>query len=94
MLNMEEIDWVLSQRSWQTLLIRKGEAVSGASVFQIRTGTVVTLAEMYYYGVDLCTAFDIYKLYLDLPLFMHKIGHAEKRRGRMVQEKRWRRPGS
>ncbi len=94
LLNMEEIDWVLSQRSWQTLLIRKGEAVSGASVFQIRTGTVVTLAEMYYYGVDLCTAFDIYKLYLDLPLFMHKIGHAEKRRRRMVEEERWRRPAS
>ncbi len=80
LLNMEEVDWVLSQRSWQTLLIRKDKAVSGAPVFQIRTGTVVTLAEMYYYGVDLCTAFDIYKLYLDLPLFIHKISHPEKRR--------------
>ena len=27
---------------------------------------------MFYYGSDLCTAYDIYKLYMDLPIFIHK----------------------
>ncbi len=80
LLSMEEIDWVLRQRDNQTLLIRKCEAASGATWFQIRIGIVVTLAQMYYYGCQLGTALDIYQLYLDLPIFIHRINHGEKRR--------------
>ena len=27
---------------------------------------------MFYYGSETCTAYDIYKLYMDLPIFLHK----------------------
>ncbi len=81
LLSMEEIDWVLRQRDNQTLLIRKCEAASGAPWFQIRTGIVVTLAQMYYYGCQLGTAFDIYKLYLDLPIFLRANQSAIRKRG-------------
>ncbi len=82
LLSMEDIDWVLREQNNQTLLIRKLEAASGAPWFQIRTGIVVTLAQLYYYGCDLCTAFDIYKLYLDLPIFLHaRSRHSEQRGG-------------
>ncbi|CAK0907945.1 unnamed protein product, partial [Prorocentrum cordatum] len=71
-LTMEEVDWVLNQRGGQTLLIRRVVAASGAPKFEIGSGTVVTLAEMFYHGWPFCIAFDIYKLYMDLPIFIHK----------------------
>ena len=68
---MEDINWVLDQRDGQTLLIRRAGAASGAPKFEIRSGKVVSLAEMFYYGSEVCTAYDIYKLYMDLPIFIH-----------------------
>ena len=37
------------------------------------SGKVVALAEMFYYGSEVsCAAYDIYKLHLDLPIFIHR----------------------
>ena len=73
LLTMAEVNWVLDQRGGQTLLIRRAGAASGAPMFEIRTGKVVTLAQMFYYGSEVkCTAYDIYKLHMDLPIFIHK----------------------
>ncbi len=72
LLSMEEVNWVLSGRGNKTLLIRKRAAASGAPGFRTRTGTVVTLAQMHYYGVDLRAAFDVYSSYIDLlQIFIH-----------------------
>ena len=84
-LTMAEVNWVLDQRGGQTLLIRRAGAASGAPAgrahnFEIRSGKVVTLAQMYYYGCDVCTAYDIYKLYMDLPIFIHKQVRPGRRR--------------
>ena len=77
-LTWAEVDWVLDQRGGQTLLIRRAAAASGAG-FEIRSGKVVTLAEMFYHGSETCTAYDIYKLYMDLPIFIHKHKRQKKR---------------
>ena len=91
-LTRDEVDWVLDQRDGQTQLIRRAGAASRApcaasgarsrraSNFEIRRGVVVTLAEMFFYGADLCTAYDIYKLYMDLPIFIHKQVRPGRRR--------------
>ena len=69
---------VFAQGGGQTLLTRRASAASGAPTwrapkFEIRSGKVVTLAQMFYYGSELsCTAYDIYQLYMDLPIFIHK----------------------
>ena len=82
---MAEVNWVLDQRGGQTLLIRRAGAASGARApkFEIRSGKVVALAEMFYYGRRMCTAYDIYKLYMDLPIFIRK-----QRRERLVRRQR------
>ena len=80
---MADINWVLDQRDGRTLLIRRAGAASGAPKFEIRSGKVVSLAEMFYYGSEVCTAYDIYKLYMDLPIFIHK-----HRRQRFVSRRR------
>ena len=83
-LTMEEVSWVLDQRGGQTRLIRRAGAASGAPMFEIRTGKVVTLAQMSYYGSEVtCTAYDIYKLHMDLPIFIPK-----HRRQRPVSRRR------
>ena len=77
---MAEVNWVLNQRGGQTLLIRRAGAASGAPRFEIRTGKVVALAQMFYYGSEVkCTAYGIYKFHMDLPIFIHK--HRRQRVG-------------
>ena len=77
-LTWAEVNWVLDERGGRTLLIRRAAAASGAD-FEIRSGKVVTLAEMFYHGSETCTAYDIYKLYMDLPVFIHKHKRQSKR---------------
>ena len=56
------------------------DAASGATRFLIRSGRVVTLPEMIFLGMKLCTCYDMYKLYMDLPIFIHKRQHSPDRR--------------
>ena len=83
-LRIDQVLWVLRERDDQTLLIRRTAAGWRDRIpkFEIRTGKVVTLAEMFYYGCDFCTAYDIYKLYMDLPIFIqkHRRQHFVRRR--------------
>ena len=81
---MAEVNWVLDQGHGQTLLIRRASAAfvaptSRAPNFDIRSAKAVTPAQM---GA-LCTAYDIYKLYSDLAVVIHK-----HRRERFVSRRR------
>ena len=74
-LTEEDVHWILDQDDGRTLLIKRVRAAPGAPApcqFFKRSGRVVTLPEMTYLGVHLCTCFDIYKLYMDLPVFCHR----------------------
>ena len=37
---------------------------------------MVTLPEMIFYGETFCTRYDMYNLYMDLPIVIHKREHA------------------
>ena len=39
---------------------------------EVRVGQVVTLAQLFYLGAEFCSAYDMYRLYMDLPIFVHK----------------------
>ena len=60
----------------RTTLIRKELAASGAWHFFIRTGQVVTLAQMLFHGAPTCTCYDIYKLYASCAIIAHRRGHS------------------
>ena len=81
-LTWEEVIWVLGQRGGHTLLFRRAGGASGALNFEIRSGKVVSIAEMFYYGSDWCTACDICKLYLHLPIVIHRRQRPVSRRRR------------
>ena len=57
----------------QTTLLRGAYDASGA-LFQVdmRMAQVVTLPQMFFLGSKYCTAYDIYKHYMDLPVIIHK----------------------
>ena len=78
-LTWREIGEILrkSPQGQTTLIRRVPPAASGApddGNFQvdIRNAQVVTLAQMFAMGSHLCTAYDMYKHYLDLPILIHK----------------------
>ena len=74
-LTIEQVHWVLDAGDGRTLLIRRERAASGASRFLFRCGNVVTLPQMMYWGFPLCTCYDVYKFYVDLPIIIHKRCH-------------------
>ena len=78
-LSIEEVHWLLDEGGGRTLLIRRVRAASGAARFLIRTGGVVTLPEILFLGMEVCSVYDMYKLYMDLPIFCHKRTHSKKR---------------
>ena len=72
---MEDVHWILDEGDGRTQLIRREHADSVAQ-FYIRSGTVVTLPEMMYHAEGFCTCYDAYKLYVDLPIVVHKREHS------------------
>ena len=73
------INWVArrSEEQNQTTL-RKWSDTPAPGGWNIRTGNYITLAELFYYGgyVSNCTCLDLYRLYLSLPIFIHKRAHS------------------
>ena len=85
-LTWRQAGWVLDTDGGQTTLLRRApappcsrSAASGARApwqeafdVEIRVGHVVTLAHLFYLGAQFCSAYDMYKLYMDLPIFVHR----------------------
>ena len=86
-LSWEDVEWILNEGEGETLLIRRDRAArdraaSGAR-FYFRTGTVVTLPEMMHHGLaQKGTCYDVYALYMDLPVVVRKRYHAGTSRDR------------
>ncbi len=57
----DETQQWLAARGKTPVLSRCNQAASGAFRCAIRAGPAVALAQMYYYGEPMCTAFDVYK---------------------------------
>ncbi len=77
-LEWHEVHSLFQDNDGETTVLRKCTAASGATSFAIRQGTAVTLVQMYYHGEELCTAFDIYNAYIQLPILIHKVRHSTR----------------
>ncbi len=75
LLDSHDVRWLFEENDGETTVLKKYTAASGAPRFAIRHGTAVTLAQMYYHGEESRAALDIYKLYMDLPILVHKARH-------------------
>ena len=67
--------WILSEEKGETTVLKYDGGYSAkpsSGGWFIREGNFVTLAEMFRFGFRQCTAFDIYKTYRHLEIFIHK----------------------
>ena len=72
-LTWEDVHWVLDENDDRTLLIRRVRAATGAPHYFIRSGIFTTLPDVMFHGLEQeCTAYEAYKLYMDLPIFVHR----------------------
>ena len=75
-----DINWIArrSEEQNETTLMKWSEPQAPGGQWSIRTGNYITLAELFYYGgyVSNCTCFELYRLYLSLPIFIHKRAHS------------------
>ena len=69
----EDLEWIMTKDGGETGLMRRDPASGGN--WQIRTGQFITLAELFWFGKDLCSCYDIYRTYLSLPVWIQKRKH-------------------
>ena len=63
-------------RNETTVLKRVYDRASGGTTWMIRTGRVVTLAELFYFGMWMAPCWDVYRFWLGLPVYAHKRQHS------------------
>ena len=69
----EDVDWIMRKDGGETGLMRRDPASGGN--WQIRHGQFITLAELFWFGKDLWSCYDIYRAYLSLPVWIQKRKH-------------------
>ena len=70
-LSHEELWWCMEKENFETSVL----AWIGPTSWLIRIGSFVSLNELFQYGNKVCTCYDMYCLYLTLPIFIHKEAH-------------------
>ena len=69
--------WCFRKENYETSLLKWIETpASGGTNLQIRTGNLINLAELLHFGNKICTCYDMYCLYLSLPIFIDRKAHS------------------
>ena len=71
-----DIAWIMEKENNQTSLVKRdlGRALGGK--WLIRDGNVITLAELFLFGMRVLSCYDLYRLYVGLPILIHKRHHS------------------
>ena len=78
-LSDEDIDWIMEEEGNRTTLLKRepgNPASGGPAQWYIKEGNFITLAEMFWKGLHLVSAFDAYKTYQSLPVLIYKRFHS------------------
>ena len=79
-LSEQEVAWILYKEDNETTFIRfvpDPGAQPLAGTFFYRTGNFVTLAEVFRFGCRTCSCFEMYRTFVNLPIFIHKKAHSQ-----------------
>ena len=93
-LSLKEVQWIMREESNETKLMKFVPASGGRPLQQwlIRQGNYISLGELFTFGKNLCSCWDMYRTYKSLDIFIHKRAHSrsESEAGIMRQNaKRW-----
>ena len=76
-LSNEWVEWILNVHDNETSYLKYVPGAAGRQgTFYYKNGKLVTLAEMFYFGIKKYTCFAIYQTYLQLPIFAQKRAHS------------------
>ena len=80
-LDQDEAAWILRKENNETTLLTywppdDPDAELSAGTFYLKRGHFITLAEMFRFGCQFCSAYDIYRTYVHLPIFIYKRFHS------------------
>jgi hypothetical protein len=82
-LTRRDVEWMMQKEKNKTSLMKKNpNPASGGESWYIRSGHMLTLAELFHFAMHRLTCFDLYQIYLSLPIFIHKrvhqVSHSEE----------------
>ena len=87
-LRARDAAWILQREENETTMIKFVPAPGGGRLpatggddlgdgtFYYRKGHLMTLAELFRFGAERCTCFDLYNTFLSLPIVVHKRLHS------------------
>ena len=78
-LSTKDVEWILSKEGNETTYLKFVPAPGGKfpeGTWFSKEGHLLTLAEMLRFGANVCTCYDIYRTWLNLPIFVHKKYHS------------------
>ena len=69
--------WILAKEDNETLLMKYCPAIGGRSArWLIRQGNYITLGELFVFGAQRCSCWDLYRTYTTFDIFIQKKPHS------------------
>ena len=77
LLSWKDVHWILEREGNETLLMKYCPATGGSPErWQIRQGNYITLGELFVFGANRCSCWDLYRTYTALEIFIRKKPHS------------------
>ena len=76
-LSWDDVFWILGKEDNETQLMKYCPATGGNSAsWQIRQGNYITLGELFVFGAQWCSCWDLYRTWTALEIFIRKKPHS------------------
>ena len=76
-LTWPEILWILEAEGGKTKVLKWVDDQASGGQWYMKGGNYITLAEIFYIGMESLSFYDLYRAYKSLPIFIHKRAHSE-----------------
>ena len=86
-LTHDDLEWILEQEGYETAVLRRSNAAFDG-IWQIRAGHYITLAELFNFGKECCSCYDLYRACMSLPIWIHTHQHSVSQSPGVPQAKR------
>ena len=88
-LRPSDVEWIMAKEGNETTYLRFVPAAGGEpeGTWYVKQGNIVTLSEMFRFGCEVCTCYDIYRTFVHLPIFVYKRIHSASRSEPGVQRR-------
>ena len=76
-LTWSEILWIMEAEGGKTKVLKWVDDQASGGHWYMKGGNYITLAEIFYIGMESLSCYDLYRAYKCLPIFTHKRAHSE-----------------